>query len=462
MKCPHTIDWDLLALEVLEDKPAAPLLDHLRECTDCRRVFEAARRAHLDRIRMYDQLDHGHDDLREQLLAALPPQPARSRADRLVRGWRHMGDFTTSIKHKAGARAVIGVVSVAACIAAAVALVTFHGGRSAFAAAIEQFQNAKTIVCRISSTTSGGPMTLQNAGKLYISAEYGSRCEIGLTGMTPMLIQYAPLQGPATTVTPITRTYAVVDTQAVGGHGPLGADSPDAFILALSKLKGEATRELGRMTLDGVDAFGYEIAGQLLGLGSADGVRSELWVDAKTYLPVRCVAEIPVPEIAGGKGGVLQLVYDQFEWDTPLDPKLFVPDIPADYTRVDAKAPAPDEATLIKGLGNYAELAGKYPPALNASTMVTDFSAAVANRMASAMARGEKAPDQKELMQKAVEIGSGISFYQKLAREGHSPEYHGKTVKPGQADAVLLRWKLTEGQWRVIYGDLRVDTISAE
>ena len=40
---------------------------------------------------------------------------------------------------------------------------------------------------------------------------------------------------------------------------------------------------------------------------------------------------------------------------------------------MDAKAPAPDEAALIRGLGNYAELAGKYPPALNASTMVIDW-----------------------------------------------------------------------------------------
>jgi len=359
--------------------------------------------------------------------------------------------------------------SVAAAAAAAVILVIgFWPGRnergagSALAAAIQKFQNAKTIVRRISSSVTGGPMTIQQKGKLEVSSEYGCRCEMGEDGTTPMLIQYSPLHGPMTTVMPLTHTYTVVDMQAVGGHGhgPQGIDSPDAFILALSKLKGHASRELGRATVDGIDSLGYEITGELLGLGSGEGVRSELWIDARTCLPVRYMAEMPGPELSGGKGGKMQIVYDQFEWDTPLDPNLFVPDIPAGYTRIDAKAPVPDEASLIKGLGNYAELAGKYPPALDATTMTTDLAAAVGRRIASALARGEKAPDQKELMQKSLEIGSGMSFYRKLVREGRSAEYHGKTVLPGQADAVLLRWKLPSGEWRVIYGDLRIETIN--
>jgi len=460
MNCPNTQDWDLLAMEATDEQTADSLLAHLKECPECRGAYEQARRSHLDRIRMYDQLDRGHDSLREQLMAALPPQPARSRADRLVRGWRHTGDFVMSITHRVGARATIGLVSAAACIGFVVLVMTYAGGHSAFAAAIEQFQQAKTIVCRISTTASvpGGTTTFQQTGKLHFSAEHGSRIELLMYG-APMLIQYAPPQGPTTSVTPLSRTYTVIDTQAAD-QGEQRGNGPDDFILALSKLKGQASGELGRKDLDGVDSLGYEITGELLGLGSGEGIRSELWIDAKTYLPVRYVAEIPMPQAADG--GMLQMVYDQFEWDTPLDPKFFVPEIPADYTRLDARMPVPDEAALIKGLGNYAELTDKYPPALNASTMVTDFSTTMGARIASAMARGEKAPDQQSLMQKGVEIGSGFAFYQILARGGHSPEYFGKTVSPGQADAVLLRWKLTDDQWRVIYGDLRVETTRAQ
>ena len=79
---------------------------------------------------------------------------------------------------------------------------------------------------------------------------------------------------------------------------PTGEASPDAFIRALSQLKAEASRELGHKNVDGVDAIGYEIPGQMLALGHSDRVRSELWVDAKTYLPVQYVAEFPMPQSA--------------------------------------------------------------------------------------------------------------------------------------------------------------------
>jgi hypothetical protein len=464
MTCPKKSELDLLAMEAFDGERQARLLGHLRECLECQRAYEGARRGHLDRIRMYDQLDRDHDELREQLMAVLPVEPTRSRADRFVRGWRRMGGFAMSINRRLGGRATIGLLSAAACIGIAVLVMTFAQGKNAFATAIEQLQKAKTIVCRVSTATSvsATPMPFRQTGKIYFSAEYGSRCELSMNG-APMIIQYAPPQGPITTVTPLTRTYTVVEQQAAGQPGQPG-NAPDSFIHALMKLKGEASRELGRKNLDGVEALGYEISGQLLGLGQGEGVRSELWIDSQTYLPVRYVAEMAMPEVPGTgfKGGTCQMVYDQFEWDTPVDPKLFAPDIPADYTRVDATMPTPDEGALIQGLSNYAELTGKYPTALSASTMVTEFSSALGARIASAMFQGKKAPDQKELMQKSLEIGAGIAFYQKLAAEGHSPEYYGKTVKPGQADAVLVRWKLPDGQWRVIYGDLRTVTMPAD
>ena len=62
----------------------------------------------------------------------------------------------------------------------------FAGGKSAFAAAIEQFQKAKTIVCRVSSPHADfrGAMTFETTGKLYFSAEYGSRYEMWFNGAT--------------------------------------------------------------------------------------------------------------------------------------------------------------------------------------------------------------------------------------------------------------------------------------
>ena len=40
--------------------------------------------------------------------------------------------------------------------------------------------------------------------------------------------------------------------------------------------------------------------------------------------------------------------------------------------------------------------------------------------------------------------------------------YYGNTVGPKDKDKVLLRWKLDDGQYEVIFGDLRAETATAE
>jgi hypothetical protein len=40
--------------------------------------------------------------------------------------------------------------------------------------------------------------------------------------------------------------------------------------------------------------------------------------------------------------------------------------------------------------------------------------------------------------------------------------YYGKTVGPSDKDKVLFRWKLDDGRYQVIFGDLRAETVTAE
>ena len=53
-------------------------------------------------------------------------------------------------------------------------------------------------------------------------------------------------------------------------------------------------------------------------------------------------------------------------------------------------------------------------------------------------------------------------FYQKLAQEGKDPAYHGDKVTAEFGDSVLMRWKVSDGKYRVIFGDLTVKTVSAD
>ncbi len=49
-----------------------------------------------------------------------------------------------------------------------------------------------------------------------------------------------------------------------------------------------------------------------------------------------------------------------------------------------------------------------------------------------------------------------------LQREHPECVYHGKSVTSKDADEVLLRWKLDDDEYRVIYGNLNAETVSAE
>ena len=55
-----------------------------------------------------------------------------------------------------------------------------------------------------------------------------------------------------------------------------------------------------------------------------------------------------------------------------------------------------------------------------------------------------------------------VLFYTKLGQDGKDPAYYGKDVKAGDANAVLMRWKISDGTYRVIYGDLSAENITAE
>jgi hypothetical protein len=49
-----------------------------------------------------------------------------------------------------------------------------------------------------------------------------------------------------------------------------------------------------------------------------------------------------------------------------------------------------------------------------------------------------------------------------LVNENKEPAYYGEMVKPGDSSKVLLRWKLDDDQYRIIFGDLSTKNVTAE
>jgi hypothetical protein len=54
------------------------------------------------------------------------------------------------------------------------------------------------------------------------------------------------------------------------------------------------------------------------------------------------------------------------------------------------------------------------------------------------------------------------SRYEHLAQMGKDIVYYGDSIDPQDGNAVVIQWKLSDGEYKVVFGDLREETVSAE
>jgi len=64
------------------------------------------------------------------------------------------------------------------------------------------------------------------------------------------------------------------------------------------------------------------------------------------------------------------------------------------------------------------------------------------------------------MVDKVMPIQGAVMFYMTLVEEKKEPAYYGNVVTPQDADKLLLRWKVEGNQYRIIYGDLHVETVT--
>lgn len=111
-----------------------------------------------------------------------------------------------------------------------------------------------------------------------------------------------------------------------GNHGPAYQEQrklykPDTFINQLIKLSGLPHNEAGEEKINGVSTRKIVIKDAKLAY-TGD---MTLWYDVKTKLPVRIIHEVTDthPRITR--------TLTNFQWNVPIDSKLFTPEIPKDY-----------------------------------------------------------------------------------------------------------------------------------
>jgi len=58
---------------------------------------------------------------------------------------------------------------------------------------------------------------------------------------------------------------------------------------------------------------------------------------------------------------------------------------------------------------------------------------------------------------------AGLSrFYEYLVHQGKDVVYYGDNINPQDRNAILMHWRLPDGKYKVIFGDLRMATVSPD
>jgi len=240
---------------------------------------------------------------------------------------------------------------------------------------------------------------------------------------------------------------------------------------ALKKILKTKYESLGRSTIDGIEVEGFRTTDPNWIANSENKVEVDvkMWVDAKTRLPVRYDFTYAWFDQMGDK--IIKhdhVVLHDFQWDVVVDASEFEPVIPDDYTLAAevVKYPAHiTEETAIQGLKLWVELLGKYPENITERGL---RSALEKSETPAGMRLKEeiKGLTEDEISNKLVDFWMpirGLSrFHIRLYFNDQGPAYYGKTVTPKDVDKVLLRWKVSDNEYRVIYGDLHAETVTKE
>ncbi len=216
------------------------------------------------------------------------------------------------------------IVQLAAVVAilAAVGVISYHLGVSpggagvAWGEVLTQIQNAPTVTYK-AHLTMNDPQRRQVVDESDIYVDQNQRCRIDSHKDGRYMIKYlVPARKTFVVILPQLKRYMQGTLSDVEAAEMLEQQDPRQWC---QQVLAEDYSKLGRSEIEGVEVEGIE--------AKQENQTIRLWVDVKTKWPVRIEADGKV-----GQYRQSHMVLDHFQWDAQLDPGLFEPNIPADYT----------------------------------------------------------------------------------------------------------------------------------
>ena len=435
---------------------------------------ESEFRKTIDRLNIDTGPDLAHrDDLRRQMLRVFNEPKQQSQKPVTPNGVLRRTIMKNPITKLAAAAVII--------IAILVGLPFFssNGSSVVLADVLERIEQTQAFMYRMKMTMTGAMMSgipdgkKEMEGTIVISNEYGMKMEITTTdadsGAEEMTQQMylLPDQKLMLLIMPGQKKYTrmELDDDLIARQKKQNNDPREMMkqILACKYT------ELGRSEINGIEVEGFETTDPMFSAGVADNVEVKLWVDVKTWLPVLWEMDMKMNERMSMHG-----VISDFQWDIPVVASDFEPVIPEDYTAMiddGYKVPSMTEEAALEGLEFFAEMSGKYPKKVGLMSLMQEFQALLKNRkdlieagqrLDEEMGRltiEERSKNIMDLMRPVQSLGM---FYMTLVQDKKEPAYYGDTVTVQDVEKVLMRWKVSDDEYRVIFGDLSALDVSAD
>jgi outer membrane lipoprotein-sorting protein len=336
---------------------------------------------------------------------------------------------------------------------------------------LTQIERINTYMYDIDMTTQGQIIgNLKTNQKILYSREYGRKIILDindLRGNTIHQEEYLVLKDKTMIqILPAQKTYTrmKVDDDYVERIRNQSYDP----VKMIEKVLACKYNSLGITTIDGKTVEGFQTNDPNYEGGRYHSVDIKLWVDVETQLPVQMQMDV---QLEGQINTNSSLFLHNFQWNVPIDVSEFEPVIPDDYTPMGGsiKIPENTEETAIKGLTLFADLFGSYPKELNIVTLapimmtkITDSNTQAAKQFQEEL----KGLSPEEIGQKKSDtlmpVLGAATFYILLVQDHKDPAYYGDKVKPGDAKQVLMRWKVSDNQYRVIFGGLHAETVTSD
>jgi outer membrane lipoprotein-sorting protein len=297
----------------------------------------------------------------------------------------------------------------------------------------------------------GRPQTTESQNVIYWLAPGSARCEYSRsdeerTGGGFRYVEVTPFREPSICIDRREKTFARQPALRKGAYSSVFDD-----IERLAAFSGKADRDLGVKEINGKKAHGFRIDNKKVHADSDPGF-TEIWLDAESNLPLFIHYEFK----HFNHTSIVE--NSDIQWNIDLNPQLFDPTPPKGYADESPKPPTLEQqlARIVEALKIYSDVSGgQYPQTEHFSTLDDDLCRRLGlTEITYAAKEGDAG--------KAARAARGFNQLLLLCVYNADFAYYGKTVKPGDKHKVLLRWKLDDGRYEVIFGDLSAKTATAE